>query len=130
MMSAMRPARTPGRRAVALAHAWLAALLLFMALPCHSLRPGVALAQYRHAIWTVNDGLPGAVRSISQSADGYLWIGTSGGLVKFDGVTFKPVDSVGTQSIKSVMVTDILFSAGGRLDLGTEGFGEVSLADG
>ena len=78
----------------------------------------------------MNDGLPGAVRSITQGADGFLWIGTAGGLVKFDGVAFKPVDAIGTQSIKNVLIVNILFSDDGRMDLGTDGLGELSLARG
>ena len=37
--------------------------------------------EYSHRIWRVQDGLPqNRILAISQTADGYLWIGTSGGL--------------------------------------------------
>ena len=49
--------------------------------------------QYGHDTWTSQDGLPGeAVYQILQSPDGYLWIRTSEGLVRFDGVRFVRVD--------------------------------------
>ena len=42
--------------------------------------------QYTRHIWRIQDGLPeDTVQAIQQSKDGYLWIGTTGGLVRFDG---------------------------------------------
>src|ERR1039457_5839795 len=47
------------------------------------------LDQYGHDVWTSQNGLPGeAVYQILQSPDGYLWLRTSAGLVRFDGVRF------------------------------------------
>jgi signal transduction histidine kinase/ligand-binding sensor domain-containing protein len=49
----------------------------------------VARAQYGIDHWTVEDGLPqGIIRGIAQTPDGYLWITTLDGLVRFDGVRF------------------------------------------
>ena len=46
-----------------------------------------AHAQYGFEVWTVDNGLPeNEVRGISQTPDGYLWIATLNGLVRFDGV--------------------------------------------
>src|SRR5258708_30456516 len=48
-----------------------------------------AVSQYVHDKWGANRGfLGGAVYAICQSEDGYLWIGTERGLVRFDGFTF------------------------------------------
>ena len=45
--------------------------------------------QYGHNVWTSQNGLPGeSVYQILQSRDGYLWLRTSDGLVRFDGVRF------------------------------------------
>src|SRR3982074_3399773 len=42
---------------------------------------------YVSRIWRTQDGLPeNRIRAIAQTPDGYLWIGTSGGLARFDGV--------------------------------------------
>ncbi len=50
--------------------------------------PAFALDQ-----WTSRDGLPqNSVTAIAQTPDGYLWIGTFGGLARFDGTTFVPVE--------------------------------------
>lgn len=41
-------------------------------------------------VFTGDDGLPqSGVNAVVQSGDGYLWIGTFGGLARFDGLTFK-----------------------------------------
>jgi ligand-binding sensor domain-containing protein/signal transduction histidine kinase len=48
-----------------------------------------ALAQYVHTVWGADKGyIGGAVYAIAQSADGYLWLGTERGLVRFDGSEF------------------------------------------
>jgi len=48
------------------------------------------LSQYGHASWHVQDGLFSSPNSITQTKDGYIWIGTDAGLVRFDGVRFVP----------------------------------------
>jgi ligand-binding sensor domain-containing protein len=44
-----------------------------------------------HAVWTTRDGAPAGITAFAQSADGLLWIGTTSGLYRFDGVRFEPV---------------------------------------
>ncbi|MEI9972822.1 MAG: two-component regulator propeller domain-containing protein [Ignavibacteriota bacterium] len=39
--------------------------------------------------WTAKDGLQGTVTSFAQTSDGFLWIGTTEGLFRFDGVKFE-----------------------------------------
>src|SRR5687768_578009 len=57
--------------------------------------PEFVLAQ-----WTTADGLPqNSVTAIAQTPDGYLWVGTFGGLARFDGSSFRltpRVDSAGS----------------------------------
>ena len=44
---------------------------------------------YVSRIWRTQDGLPeNRIRAIAQTPDGYLWVGTSSGLARFDGVRF------------------------------------------
>src|SRR5580704_1644988 len=58
----------------------------------HALDPHRKISQYVREKWSAANGLPGgAVHAIAQSPDGYLWIGTDKGLVRFDGFTFLPV---------------------------------------
>src|SRR5580658_5100077 len=49
--------------------------------------------QYGHDAWTAQNGLPGeAVYQILQTRDGYLWLRTSAGVVRFDGVRFQEIE--------------------------------------
>jgi signal transduction histidine kinase len=42
-------------------------------------------------VWGIGDGLPqSSVITLTQTRDGYLWLGTQGGLARFDGNTFTP----------------------------------------
>ena len=52
--------------------------------------PNRALSQYPRQAWDAERGFPGgAVQAITQGGDGYLWIGSEKGLVRFDGVEFR-----------------------------------------
>jgi ligand-binding sensor domain-containing protein len=79
----------------------LAAVLLCGGVTTHALDPARALSQYLRDQWDSDTAFPGgAVYSISQSLDGYLWIATEKGLVRFDGLRFQVVqpDEVTTGS--------------------------------
>ena len=52
-----------------------------------------ALARMNHASWTARDGAPQGITRLAQAPDGTLWIGTQGGLYRFDGRTFTPFQS-------------------------------------
>ena len=65
------------------------ALALFAAWPASALDPGRQLTQYLKRIWQTPQGLPqSGIFAIHQTHDGYLWLGTGDGLVRFDGVRF------------------------------------------
>ena len=81
-------------------------LIVLIVLVCstglaYGLDPRVNIDQYGHDTWTSQNGLPGeAVYQILQSPDGYLWLRTSAGLVRFDGVRFVLMDPiVGNRSV-------------------------------
>ena len=66
-----------------------AILGLFLALPADALDPRRALSEYRRTTWTTKDGLPATfIFSITQSSDGYIWLGSTDGLARFDGIQF------------------------------------------
>src|SRR5450756_1305905 len=48
----------------------------------------IPLADISHSAWTARDGAPTDISSLAQTTDGYLWIGTSLGLYRFDGLKF------------------------------------------
>ena len=86
----------------------------------YGLDPMRSPSQYRFDEWTTIDGLPyPAIHKIYQTRDGFLWIGTSAGAARFDGISF----SVFTKATVPEMVDDevhaIKEDAGGRLWLGT-----------
>ena len=55
----------------------------------HALQPRKQVSQYVHSVWRVSDGtLPGEPNTIAQTLDGYLWVGTTSGLLRYDGVRF------------------------------------------
>jgi ligand-binding sensor domain-containing protein len=55
--------------------------------------PGPPTPQHIVDLWQQADGLPqNYVFTVIQSRDGYLWIGTRGGVARFDGVRFTSVD--------------------------------------
>ena len=66
---------------------WLA---MSLAGPSYAIDPNRAMSQYIHDQWGAERGFPrGPVYAIAQSTDGYLWIGTQAGLVRFDGLNFR-----------------------------------------
>ena len=73
-------------------------LLLGLALMClgeaaFPLDPSRRVSQYVHEHWAEERGfVGGAIYAIAQSADGYLWIGTERGLVRFDGSGFTLIE--------------------------------------
>jgi len=113
-------------------------LLLCLIFLLAAFAPAAAVAQtktqvqYTRRIWHVQDGLPEEpVQAIRQSSDGFLWIGTAGGLVRFDGYHF-------TRSLQpwhNTLLTDdstfcILTASDGSLWLGTEGEGLLHFQNG
>jgi signal transduction histidine kinase/ligand-binding sensor domain-containing protein len=68
--------------------------LLILALACSgafALNPAFDISQYAHTSWKYRDGFTkGEIHAMAQSADGYLWLATSFGLYRFDGVRATP----------------------------------------
>jgi signal transduction histidine kinase/ligand-binding sensor domain-containing protein len=70
---------------------WIAcaAALLTLAIPVLGADDAGPIAQMYHSAWTAKDGLRGVVSALAQTADGFLWVGTTEGLYRFDGMTFE-----------------------------------------
>ena len=84
------------------------ALLLFTCQPAVGLDPQRPLSQCLRRIWQVQQGLPQAtIFSICQSKDGYIWLGTRTGLVRFDGLRFTSIHERGGVSLENVWVQDL-----------------------
>jgi signal transduction histidine kinase/ligand-binding sensor domain-containing protein len=108
------------RRAQGAIGLWCIGLcLLHFASPAHSLSPEVSLTQLGHIAWRVQDGiLPASPNAITQTTDGYIWIGTRAGLIRFDGATFVPFAPDG-QGLLSPSVIALHGAADGSLWIGT-----------
>ncbi len=78
---------------------------LFVASAAYAIDPDRAISQYVLDRWGSEEGFPrGPVYAITQTSDGYLWIGTEAGLVRFDGWNFRLIkDETGVFSITSVL---------------------------
>ena len=86
------------------------------------LDPQKALTQYVHDVWHKEDGLPhSAVYAILQTRDGYLWLGTGGGLVRFDGVHFDVFDKRTEEAFTRNRITALAEADDGTLWVGSEG---------
>ena len=73
--------------------------------------------------WNVEDGLPqGTVRCITQTHDGYLWVGTWDGLARFDGVHMTVFDAETNPGVYPI-ITFVREDGGHRLWVGTDGAG-------
>jgi len=91
---------------------------------------GVA-SQYSHRIWRIEDGLPqNRIRALAQTPDGYLWVGTSEGLARFDGVRFTLFDRSNTPAFQDNGILALRLARNGVLWIGTEGGGLMSYQSG
>ncbi|MGB9491609.1 MAG: two-component regulator propeller domain-containing protein, partial [Terriglobales bacterium] len=85
-----------------------------------ALNPARHLSQYGHTAWRIQDGyFSGQARAIAQTKDGYIWIGTAGGLFRFDGVRFIPWAAPDEKELPSPDVYSLLGAADGSLWVGT-----------
>ncbi|MFB3132378.1 MAG: two-component regulator propeller domain-containing protein, partial [Rhodothermales bacterium] len=96
-----------------------------------TLDPAKAITQYSHTTWTTADGLPqNTIGAMVQTRDGYLWLGTQEGLVRFDGATFTVFDRKNVDAFKVNAVQDLVEAADGTLWIGMRGGGVVAYAGG
>ena len=96
-----------------------------------ALDPNRLPSQYVRGRWTSEIGFPGgAVNGIAQTADGYLWIGTDRGLMRFDGFNFRPVSFTSIAAASNVPILQLLTDAGGKLWIRPQGAYLVRQKDG
>jgi len=81
--------------------------------------------------WQSQDGLPEeTVQAFAQTPDGYLWVGTSGGLLRFDGARFQLFAHENTPAFGENSVFCLLAAHDGRLWIGTDGSGLIEWHNG
>ena len=110
--------RARGRPKLCWSFKWLiaAVVLAYFVTSANGLSSHQAISEYIRDQWSAGQGFPdGPVYAMAQTPDGYLWIGTEKGLVRFDGLNFsllRPSDSG-------------IFPAGPILSLAVDGEGNL-----
>jgi Two component regulator propeller len=79
------------------------------------LPPG--LSEFKHEAWPLSRGAPSRINAITQTPDGFLWIGSVEGLFRFDGVSFEPVRMPGSQA-QRLVVSSLHVARSGELWVG------------
>ena len=119
------PQRSQHRMAVVLAAGVLTSLLIA---PVHAQSYPT---QYLTTVWQTEQGLPqNSVNALVQDHDGYLWIGTFGGLARFDGERFRVFGSADMPGLGSVRILSLYEDRSGVLWIGTAGDGLIRLHHG
>src|SRR5262245_5424269 len=95
-----------------------------------ALDPTLDITQYAHMSWRIRDGFPKAhVGAFAQTPDGYLWLGTELGLLRFDGIRNMDWVPPAGEQLPSSYIRELLTARDGRLWIGTTS-GLASLKDG
>ncbi len=112
----------PIHRTIATALTLLAVLVAPVATHGQSglvLDPSKAVTQYPMDVWGADEGLPQkSIYAILQSRDGYLWLGTQEGLVRFDGIEFHVFDKTNSELPRNA-VSGLHEAADGSIWVGT-----------
>lgn len=87
--------------------------------------------RYDVRAWQTDEGLPqNSVTALAQTPDGYLWVGTSAGLARFDGLRFTALEDEGLAHLKDTPITALCVTKDGSLWIGNEGGGLTRLRNG
>ena len=97
-----------------------ACMLLVCRVDAFALASSLDVSQYAHTAWKVGEVLPsGLIRAIAQTPDGYLWLGTEFGLLRFDGVRAVPWEAPAAQHLPTSDIRSLQGARDGRLWIGT-----------
>lgn len=106
-------------------------LTLLVAVRSEALDPFRAISQYRHDAWLTEQGLPqNSVNTIIQTKDGYIWMGTYQGLVRFDGIRFTTFHPGNARGLTSNRIVALHEDRDGVLWIGTNAGGLARYKDG
>lgn len=95
-------------------------LLLASANTAVALEPSTPLANYSRQSWAMENGLPqNTIQALAQTQDGFLWLGTEAGLVRFDGVEFQTYDHNSSPALPGNDIRALLATKDGALWIGT-----------
>jgi signal transduction histidine kinase len=108
----------------------LSVAILLACCPCaFGLDPSLDVSQYAHTAWKIREGFAaGAIHQVVQTPDGYLWLATEAGLLRFDGVRTVPWQPPPGERLPSDDIRGVMVARDGTLWLGTAK-GLVSVKD-
>ncbi len=112
---------------------WLGVLVAMSILmpAADALEPTKRLTQYTHRFWKSGDGLPqNTVFDIAQTPEGNLWLATTAGLVRFDGVRMTVFTRANTEQLSIDQIYALEVDGDGDLWIGTNGGGLLRYRDG
>lgn len=121
-MNSARPAFSSGRTCggAALCGLMASAWLLACGLSALALDPSTPLANYSRQSWVMESGLPqNTVQTLIQARNGFVWLGTEVGLVRFDGNGFAVFDRNSTPALPDSDIRCLLETRDGALWIGT-----------
>ncbi len=89
-------------------------------MPVHALDPGKSFSQYVLTSWSAQSGLSQkSVMSVAQTADGYIWLATEEGLVRYDGMSFRTFDEQNSAGLPDRLIRSLAADSDGSLWIGT-----------
>src|SRR5215472_9571637 len=121
MGRAQRPPIDKKQTPVVIALGILLACVLRACCPCASaLDPSLDVSQYAHTAWKIREGFTkGAVQAMAQTPDGYLWLASDFGLLRFDGVRTVPWQPPAGERLPSNDIRGVMVARDNTLWLGT-----------
>lgn len=88
---------------------WMAAIVLSPPVAARGLK------DYRHTVWTQQDGAPSDINGLAQTPDGWLWVAGGDGLFRFDGVGFERYAPAGHPELVHMPVNELHAADNGDL---------------
>jgi ligand-binding sensor domain-containing protein/signal transduction histidine kinase len=119
-MLCRRISRNSVPRNALLKSAVLGSVLLFIVATGFALDPHQGLRHYGYQSWQTDDGLPqNTVHAVLQTQDGFIWLATEAGLVRFDSVKFAVFTRKDTPQLGSDLIYTLMEDKSGGLWIGT-----------
>lgn len=100
--------------------------IVLLAHPTLAIDRDLRIDQLQHTAWTSRDGAPTDILALAQTTDGFLWLGATTGLYRFDGVQFERYQPLSGPTLQGSDVFRLLATPDGALWIGF-GFGGVSV---
>ena len=109
---------------------WLVAVAALLLAGAATAAPPISLGSYQHTAFQKQDGAPGDIASIAQTADGFLWMTGTKGVTRFDGVTFQAFRPAPGEAFRAAQLNSVFPAEGSGLWIANSDSGPTLLKDG